>query len=90
MKEIIWNGNYVGLKGINYIVEALKGNSKIKSLSLRNTSIGKVGVQSLALGLFKNEHLKILDIGSNSITFESFKDLCDTLNHNKINTLLKL
>ena len=87
LREVIWNGNYVGLKGINYIVEALKGNSKIKSLSLRNTSIGKVGVQSLALGLFKNEHLKILDLGSNSITFESFKDLCDSLNHNKIKIL---
>ena len=87
LREVIWNGNYVGLKGINYIVEALKANSKIKSLSLRNTSIGKVGVQSLALGLFKNEHLKILDLGSNSITFESFKDLCDSLNHNKIKIL---
>ena len=87
LREVIWNGNYVGLKGINYIVEALKGNSKIKSLSLRNTSIGKVGVQSLALGLFKNEHLKILDLGSNSITFESFKDLCDSLNNNKIRIL---
>ena len=87
LREVIWNGNYVGLKGINYIVEALKGNSKIKSLSLRNASIGKVGVQSLALGLFKNEHLKILDLGSNSITFESFKDLCDSLNNNKIRIL---
>ena len=87
LREVIWNGNYVGLKGINFIVEALKGNSKIKSLSLRNTSIGKVGVQSLALGLYKNEHLKILDLGSNSITFESFKDLCDSLNNNKIRIL---
>ena len=87
LREVIWNGNYVGLKGINYIVEALKANSKIKSLSLRNTSIGKVGVQSLALGLYKNEHLKILDLGSNSITFESFKDLCDSLNNNKIKIL---
>ena len=87
LREVIWNGNYVGLKGINYIVEALKKNSKIKSLSLRNTSIGKVGVQSLALGLFKNEYLKILDLGSNSITFESFKDLCDSLNNNKIKIL---
>ena len=87
LREVIWNGNYVGIKGINYIVEALKANSKIKSLSLRNTSIGKVGVQSLALGLFKNEYLKILDLGSNSITFESFKDLCDSLNNNKIKIL---
>jgi len=87
LREVIWNGNYVGIKGINYIVEALKSNSKIKSLSLRNTSIGKIGVQSLALGLFKNEYLKILDLGSNSITFESFKDLCDSLNNNKIRIL---
>ena len=87
LREVIWNGNFVGLKGINFIVDALKENSKIKSLSLRNTSIGKVGVQSLALGLYKNEHLKILDLGSNSITFESFKDLCDSLNNNKIKIL---
>jgi len=87
LREVIWNGNFVGIKGINFIVDALKGNSKIKSLSLRNTSIGKVGVQSLALGLYKNEHLKILDLGSNSITFESFKDLCDSLNNNKIRIL---
>ena len=87
LREVIWNGNFVGLKGINFIVDALKANSKIKSLSLRNTSIGKVGVQSLALGLYKNEHLKILDLGSNSITFESFKDLCDSLNNNKIRIL---
>ena len=62
-------------------------SSKIKSLSLRNASIGKVGVQILSAGLYKNEYLKILDLGSNSITFESFKDLCDSLNNNRIKTL---
>ena len=87
LREIIWNGNFIGIKGINFIVDALQQGSKIKSLSLRNTSIGRVGVQALAQGLYQNEYLKILDLGSNSITFESFKDLCDSLNNNKIRTL---
>ena len=87
LREIIWNGNFIGIKGINFIVDALRQGSKIKSLSLRNTSIGRVGVQALAQGLYQNEYLKILDLGSNSITFESFKDLCDSLNNNKIRTL---
>ena len=87
LREVIWNGNFVGIKGINFIVDALKQGSKIKSLSLRNASIGKVGVQILSAGLYKNEYLKILDLGSNSITFESFKDLCDSLNNNRIKTL---
>ena len=87
LREIIWNGNFIGIKGINFIVDALQQGSKIKSLSLRNTSIGRVGVQALAQGLYQNEYLKILDLGSNSITFESFKNLCDSLNNNKIRTL---
>ena len=44
-------------------------------------------MQTLAQGLYQNEYLRILDLGSNSITFESFKDLCDCLNNNKIKTL---
>ena len=87
LREVIWNGNFIGIKGINFIVDALQQGSKIKSLSLRNTSIGRVGVQTLAQGLYQNEYLRILDLGSNSITFESFKDLCDCLNNNKIKTL---
>ena len=87
LREIIWNGNFVGIKGINFIVDALKEGSRIKSLSLRNASIGKVGLQTLSAGLYGNEYLKILDLGSNSITFESFKDLCDSLNNNKVKTL---
>ena len=87
LKEVIWNGNYVGLKGINFIVEALKHKSKLKSLSLRNTSIGKLGVKTLAEGLIKNEFLQILDLGSNSIIFDSFRYLCDSMNTNKIRIL---
>ena len=87
LKEVIWNGNYIGLKGINFIVEALRHKIKLKSLSLRNTSIGKSGVKALAEGLIKNEFLQILDLGSNSIIFDSFKYLCDSLNTNKIRIL---
>ena len=87
LKEVIWNGNNVGLKGINFIVEALKDSTKLKSLSLKNTSIGVSGIQSLADGLFSNKYLEILDIGSNSINFQSFRELCDSLNNNKIRIL---
>ena len=87
LREIIWNGNYVGLKGINFIVDALKHKSKLKSLSLRNTSIGKLGVKTLAEGLKNNEFLQILDLGSNSIVYDSFKHLCDSMNTNKIKIL---
>ena len=87
LREIIWNGNYVGLKGINFIVDALKHKSKLKSLSLRNTSIGKLGVKTLAEGLKNNEFLQILDLGSNSIVYDSFKHLCDSMNTNKIRIL---
>ena len=87
LREVIWNGNYVGLKGINFIVDALKQKSKLKSLSLRNTSIGKSGVKTLAEGLKGNEFLQILDLGSNSMEYESFKYLCDSMNTNKIRIL---
>ena len=84
LKEIIWNGNYVGLKGINFIVEALNEKTKLKSLSLRNTSIGKKGIRELAKGLCDNQFLEILDLSSNSIIYQSFIYLCDCLNTNKI------
>ena len=87
LKEVVWNGNNVGLKGINFIVEALRNSTKLKSLSLKNTSIGVAGIQSLADGLFSNKYLEILDIGSNSINFQSFRELCDSLNNNKIRIL---
>jgi len=32
LKEIIWSGNYVGFKGVNYIVEALNQKTKLKML----------------------------------------------------------
>jgi hypothetical protein len=68
-------------------VDALKHKSRLKSLSLRNTSIGKLGVKTLAEGLKGNEFLQILDLGSNSIEYESFKYLCDSMNTNKIRIL---
>ena len=84
LKEVIWNGNYVGFKGVNFIVEALNQKTKLKSLSLRNTSIGKKGIKELANGLFNNNFLEILDLSSNSIIYPSFAYLCDCLNTNKI------
>ena len=84
LKEIIWNGNYVGFKGVNYVVEALNQKTKLKSLSLRNTSIGKKGIRELAQGLVDNNFLEILDLSSNSIIYQSFTYLCDCLNTNKI------
>ena len=84
LKEIIWNGNYVGFKGIGFIVESLNQKNKLKSLSLRNTSIGKKGIKELAKGLLDNNFLEILDLSSNSIVYQSFIYLCDCLNTNKI------
>jgi len=84
LKEIIWSGNYVGFKGVNFIVEALNQKTKLKSLSLRNTSIGKKGIRELAMGLIDNNFLEILDLSSNSIVYQSFVYLCDSLNTNKI------
>jgi len=87
LREVIWNGNYVGLKGINFIIDAFRHTPKLKSLSLRNTSIGKIGVKTLAEGLMNNEFLQILDLGSNSIIYDSFKFLCDCMVTNKIRIL---
>ena len=84
LKEIIWNGNYVGFKGVNFIVDSLNLDTKLKSLSLRNTAIGKKGIKALADGLTNNTFLEILDLGSNSIVYQSFVYLCDCLNSNKI------
>jgi hypothetical protein len=44
-------------------------------------------MQNLAEGLFGNNSIEILDIGSNSINYESFKEICDSLNSNKIKCL---
>ena len=84
LKEIIWNGNYIGFKGINFIVESLDLKTKLKSLSLRNTSIGKKGIKLLSEGITNNTFLEILDLGSNGIIYKSFIYLCDSLNTNKI------
>ena len=85
LKEIIWNGNNVELKGINFIVEGLNNkNIKLKSLCLRNTSLTEEALKILAKGLINNECLKILDIGANNINYLSFKDLCDALTKTKI------
>ena len=84
LKEIIWNGNYIGFKGINFIVESLEFKTKLKSLSLRNANIGKKGIKLLAEGITNNTFLEILDLGSNSIIYKSFVYLCDSLNTNKI------
>jgi len=85
LKEIIWNGNNVELKGINYIIEGLNNkNNKIKSLCLRNTSLTEGALKTLSKGLINNECLRILDIGTNNINYLSFKDLCDSLNKSKI------
>ena len=77
LKEIIWNGNNVELKGINYIIEGLNKKIKLKSLCLKNTALGEDAIKALAIGLTNNECLKILDLGANNINYESFKDICD-------------
>ena len=84
LKEIIWNGNNVELKGINFIIEGLNKQIKLKSLCLRNTSLNEEAIRALAKGLINNECLKIIDLGANNINFKSFKDICDCLNKNKI------
>ena len=84
LKEIIWSGNYVGIKGINFIVDSLAQKTKLKSLSLKNTSIGKKGIKLLSEGLTNNTFLEILDLGSNNIALNSFISLCDCLNTNRI------
>ena len=85
LKEIIWNGNNIELKGINPIIDGLNNITiKLKSLSLRNTSLSEEALKTLAKGLINNECLSILDIGANDINFLSFKDLCDALTKTKI------
>ena len=105
LKEIIWDGNQIGIKGVNYIVNGMMlSNSpnpsesskakrgkltdkyfspdgsispemtfptrsnkccQLKKLSLKNTSLGQLGIQKLAEGLKGNTSLEILDIGNN-------------------------
>ena len=84
LKEIIWNGNKIELKGINFIIEGLNKKIKLKSLCLRNTSLNEEAIKALAKGLINNECLKIIDLGANNINYNSFKDICDCLNKNKI------
>ena len=84
LKEIIWNGNSVELRGINFIIEGLNKQIKLKSLCLRNTSLSEEAIKVLSQGLINNECLKILDLGANNINFDSFKNICDSLNKNKI------
>ena len=84
LKEIVWNGNSVELKGINFIIEGLSKHIKLKSLCLRNTSLSEEAIKALANGLINNECLKIIDLGANNIQYESFKEICNCLNKNKI------
>lgn len=87
IEEIYWDSNYIGTKGIKLFIEAIRSNNTLKVLSLKNTGIGNPGLKLLAEGIRDNEVLQNLDISSNSITFESFADLCDCLNYNKIKHL---
>ena len=84
LKEVIWNGNNIELKGINNFVDILNRQIKLKSLCLRNTSLNFEAVSALSKGLINNECLKILDLGENNINIDSFKDICDCLNKSKI------
>ena len=46
LKEIVWNGNSVELKGINFIIEGLSKHIKLKSLCLRNTSLSEEAIKA--------------------------------------------
>ena len=85
LKEIVWNGNDIELKGINYLIEGMINKDiKLKSLSLRNTSLSEEALKILSKGLINIESLKIFDIGDNNINYLSFKNLCDALNKTRI------
>jgi Ran GTPase-activating protein (RanGAP) involved in mRNA processing and transport len=87
IQEIYWDSNIIGTKGIKLFIEGIRSSPTLRELSIKNTGIGNPGLRLLAEGLRDNETLKGLDISSNSITFESFADLCDALNYNKIRNL---
>ena len=87
IQEIYWDSNIIGTNGIKLFIEGIRSSQILKHLSIKNTGIGNPGLRLLAEGLRENITLTSLDISSNSITFESFADLCDALNYNKIQVL---
>lgn len=87
IQQIYWDSNIIGIKGIKLFIEGIRHSMTLHHLSIKNTGIGNAGLKMLAEGLKDNKYLEILDVSSNSITFESFAELCDCLNYNKIKIL---
>jgi Ran GTPase-activating protein (RanGAP) involved in mRNA processing and transport len=87
IQELNWDSNNIGVKGINQIIEGLQVSRSLRHLSIKNTNLGDLGLKILANGLRYNKYLHTLDVSSNSITYESFIQICDCLSTNQITTL---
>lgn len=84
LEEFIWNSNNIGIKGIRIIIEGVQGSKSLKSLSLQNTNIGNLGIKIISEGLIGNKTLESLDVSSNSVSFEGFIPLCNSILTNNI------
>eukprot|EP01083_Nonionella_stella_P284795 969536_1 len=87
-----WNRLGVGSPGgFPYgLSEALKGNTTLRVLDLRNNSIGTNGAQSVAVFLEFNQALERLDLRWNSIGSAGAKCIMNSLKLNESGSLTKL
>jgi hypothetical protein len=87
LTELIWDLNQIG-KGIRNLVDGIRVNTTLKTLSLRNVGIGVNGIKLLAEGLKYNSNLETLDLSINQIEYKSFVNLCESLNTNNIRNII--
>ncbi|KAI9139997.1 hypothetical protein BKA69DRAFT_1039607 [Paraphysoderma sedebokerense] len=85
-----WNCIGVWDTGVKAIADALKMNTTLVELDLRNNKIGPSGVEVLALSLKHNTGLKRLDLRWNNAGLMGGKALVDMLQWNTVITEIEL
>ncbi|KAG0345399.1 hypothetical protein BG005_001315, partial [Podila minutissima] len=82
--------NSIGENGTRALAEALKTNSTLTTLGLRNNSIGENGTRALAEALKTNSTLTTLGLRNNSIGENGTRALAEALKTNSTLTTLGL
>ena len=79
LKSAYFSANSIGDEGTAALSDALKANSTLETLELRNNEIGAAGAQSLAGMLQVNRALTSLDLRFNGIGAGGAKAIADSL-----------
>ncbi|KAG0046531.1 hypothetical protein BGZ83_008311 [Gryganskiella cystojenkinii] len=80
----------IGEKDLRALGDALKSNSTLAALNLRNNSVGEIGAQVIGEGLKTNLALTTLELGNNPVGDAGARALGEGLQNNSVLTMLDL